>query len=90
MIIGESNVKSKGRRCPTGERISPGCREEVRTMVDLIVLGLWSLFCIPKAALEAAYFQDRKSAKRTLSRWAIGAGCFVVAFATALFVDYFG
>ena len=59
-------------------------------MGNLIVLCLFSLFCIPKAALEAAYFRDRSAAKETISVWMLGAGCLATAFCLSLFLDYGG
>ena len=54
----------------------------------LVAAGLISLGLIPKAALEAAYFQDRKSAKRTLYIWALSVGSIALAFGISLLLDY--
>ncbi len=56
----------------------------------LIALALISLLCIPKAVLEAIYFQDRKTAKKTVSVWAVGAGCLSLALCLSLLFDYCG
>ncbi len=54
----------------------------------LITIGLLSLALLPKAALEAGYFQDRKSAKRTLMCWGLIIGGVLCSFLLSLFFDY--
>lgn len=56
---------------------------------DLIAISLISLGLIPKAILEAMYFQDRKEAKRTLLRWFLLTIVLVVALGFSLLIDYF-
>ncbi len=54
----------------------------------LITIGLLSLALLPKAALEAGYFQDRKSAKRTLMCWGLIVAGVLCGFSLSLFFDY--
>lgn len=43
-----------------------------------------------KAALEAGYFKDRESAKRTLFNWLISVGSLCFALGFSLLIDYLG
>lgn len=55
------------------------------TAMTLISLGL-----LPKAALEAAYFQDRESAKKTLRIWLMSTVGIAVGFGFTFLFDHLG
>lgn len=54
------------------------------------MIGLLSLVLLPKAALEAWYFQDRSSAKLTLFSWFLSTCSVLAAFMLSLLFDYLG
>jgi len=74
-------------RSATKER---ACRIGGGDLGYLIAAGLVTLGLIPKAVLEAGYFQDRKSAKKTLCIWALSVGSNALAFGIAFLIDYLG
>ena len=55
-------------------------------MFALISVTLWY---IPKAILEVAYFKDRQDAKNSLFLWLVSAGSIGFAMVATLFFDYF-
>lgn len=59
-------------------------------MGDIIVVLLISLSLLPKSALEAAYFKDRESAKKTFVCWVISFGSLLVALCFTLLLNHFG
>ena len=54
----------------------------------VIVMAYVSLWYIPKAILEAAYFKDRRDAMRTLFLWFISFKSLCVALGFTLLIDY--
>lgn len=54
------------------------------------MMGLLSLVLLPKAALEAWYFQDRMSAKLTLLTWLLMVFSVLAAFMLSFFFNYLG
>lgn len=57
-------------------------------MAEIILLVLVTIGLLPKAALEAMYFQDRQSARKTLFVWGIIAVTLGAAFCLSLLVNY--
>lgn len=56
----------------------------------LFALLYVTMWYIPKAILEAAYFKDRHDAKKSLFLWLVSVGSIGFALCVALFVDHFG
>lgn len=59
-------------------------------MSELIVMGLATLGLLPKAVLEVGYFKDTKSAKKTLTIWAVLICALGVSLCFSLLLNYFG
>lgn len=59
-------------------------------MSELIVMGLATLGLLPKAALEAKYFKDIESARKTMAIWAMLISTLGVSFCFSLLLNYFG
>lgn len=56
-------------------------------LVAMVYVSLWY---IGKAILEAAYFKDRRGAKRTLFLWFVSFGSICVALGFSLLFHYLG
>ncbi len=65
-------------------------REESTWVSELIVMGLATLGLLPKALLEAKYFKDTKSARKTLAIWTVLIGTLGVSLYFSLLLNYFG
>lgn len=59
-------------------------------MGTVVMIVLASMVLLPKAALEAGYFQDRKSARRTLFCWGLIAGSAMGTLAITLLFNHIG
>ena len=57
---------------------------------NLVFVLLEAVALLAKAVLEAAYFQDREAAKKTLRFFLISDGSVMCAFGLTLFFDHIG